>query len=370
MEDHVKSWSIDQVGTWLSSKGFDSFRRTFKEQEIYGDVLIALDHEHLIELQMNSVGKRVLFLKAIYELKVRYNIPIYPDDYQPPPAQETTSIQDELFGAYSIQDPKIIAAFKERDAVIRHLVQEVSRLSSEIGKLRDEIRWVSQPKNDKAAILSNQSTKNFKNRPSPILTNSPKSAVANPSALSTRPPLSPSVSQEKSTHSSPRSPNPLDQPMSSSTVYSLENAAFSSSEYNSSSDMVKVKDLKGQQENEAYKSFRISPEDPCSKVILAALKKYKISDHWQNYSLYITQASGEELKLGMDDLPLLIYQKLKEANTSPMFTIKHNIKGKIFPFSSNNGAESKGYVSNHDNHLSSKGVMTPTSNQFSPKVSA
>lgn len=69
----------------------------------------------------------------------------------------------------------------------------------------------------------------------------------------------------------------------------MENAGFGSGDFNSSIDMVKVKDLKGQRERDAYKSFRISPDDPCSKVILAALKKYKISDHWQNYSLYITQ---------------------------------------------------------------------------------
>lgn len=69
----------------------------------------------------------------------------------------------------------------------------------------------------------------------------------------------------------------------------------------------------------------------------------------------------------MNDLPLLIYQKLKEANTSPMFTIKHNIKGKIFPFSSNTGPEAKGQAAHHDNP--SKGVTPPNSNQFSSKVS-
>lgn len=38
---------------------------------------------------------------------------------------------------------------------------------------------------------------------------------------------------------------------------------------------------------DAFKSFRISQDDPCHKVLPAALKKYKINDDWRQYALFI-----------------------------------------------------------------------------------
>ena len=39
--------------------------------------------------------------------------------------------------------------------------------------------------------------------------------------------------------------------------------------------------------NRAAKSFRVTLEDPCWKVLPAALKKYKINDDWKLYALFI-----------------------------------------------------------------------------------
>ena len=39
--------------------------------------------------------------------------------------------------------------------------------------------------------------------------------------------------------------------------------------------------------NNAAKSFRVTLEDPCWKVLPAALKKYKINDDWKMYALFI-----------------------------------------------------------------------------------
>jgi hypothetical protein len=39
--------------------------------------------------------------------------------------------------------------------------------------------------------------------------------------------------------------------------------------------------------NSAAKSFRVTLEDPCWKVLPAALKKYKINDDWKMYALFI-----------------------------------------------------------------------------------
>ncbi|CAG8760490.1 10076_t:CDS:2, partial [Acaulospora morrowiae] len=81
-------------------------------------------------------------------------------------------------------------------------------------------------------------------------------------------------------------------------------------------------------EAESYKSFRVSLDDPCYKVLPAALKKYRITDDWRQYALFICYGGPDhptERCLSYDEKPLLLFQKLKEANQNPVFTLK-NIK--------------------------------------------
>ena len=45
-----------------------------------------------------------------------------------------------------------------------------------------------------------------------------------------------------------------------------------------------------------FKSFKVSLDDPCWKVLPAALKKYKISDDWRQYVMFICYGNtGEPL---------------------------------------------------------------------------
>lgn len=53
------------------------------ENGISGDALIALQHAELKEMGLNSVGHRLTILKAVYEIKVKQNVPIEPDHYIP-----------------------------------------------------------------------------------------------------------------------------------------------------------------------------------------------------------------------------------------------------------------------------------------------
>lgn len=43
-----------------------------------------------------------------------------------------------------------------------------------------------------------------------------------------------------------------------------------------------------------YRSFRVTLEDPCHKVLPAALKKYKINDDWRQYALFICYGNTGE----------------------------------------------------------------------------
>lgn len=45
---------------------------------------MALKHEELKEMGITSVGHRLTILKNVYDMKVRQDIPVQPDDYIPP----------------------------------------------------------------------------------------------------------------------------------------------------------------------------------------------------------------------------------------------------------------------------------------------
>ncbi|RXK42458.1 hypothetical protein M231_00012 [Tremella mesenterica] len=102
-------------------------------------------------------------------------------------------------------------------------------------------------------------------------------------------------------------------------------------------------DAKTQAKNAAHsaaKSFRVTLEDPCFKVLPAALKKYKINDDWKKYALFICfGTTGKssfallpmttnalmvpERCLSYDEKPLLLFQKLKEGGQKPVFMLRH-----------------------------------------------
>ena len=90
----------------------------------------------------------------------------------------------------------------------------------------------------------------------------------------------------------------------------------------------------------AAKSFRVTLDDPCWKVLPAALKKYKINDDWKMYALFICFGNTGEQRpcysrvllmelgtaercLSYDEKPLMLFQKLKEGGQKPVFMLRH-----------------------------------------------
>ena len=69
------------------------------------------------------------------------------------------------------------------------------------------------------------------------------------------------------------------------------------------------------------KSFRVSMEEPCHKVLPVALKKYSIQDDPSEYSLYIVHGD-EERCLGMDEKPLILFKQLANDGKKPMFMLR------------------------------------------------
>lgn len=72
---------------------------------------------------------------------------------------------------------------------------------------------------------------------------------------------------------------------------------------------------------EIFKSFRVSVDDPCHKVLPVALQRYKINDDWRQFDLVIVYGD-QERSLGLDEKPLLIFKQLDREGRKPMFMLR------------------------------------------------
>lgn len=131
----------------------------------------------------------------------------------------------------------------------------------------------------------------------------PSPSLINNSNLNEDPPRN-----GESSSSSSSSKDPSNQ--SSSTTNAASSSTSTSTTATSSSS------------SNPYKSFRVTLDDPCHKVLPAALKKYKIVDDWRLYALFICYGNTERC-LSYDEKPLLLFQKLKEAKMNPVFMLRH-----------------------------------------------
>ena len=72
---------------------------------------------------------------------------------------------------------------------------------------------------------------------------------------------------------------------------------------------------------EIFKSFRVSIEDECYKVLPVALKKYNITADWRQYALYIVHGDQERC-LGLNEKPLILFKQLDREGRKPMFMLR------------------------------------------------
>ncbi|KAL1961186.1 hypothetical protein VTO42DRAFT_3131 [Malbranchea cinnamomea] len=101
---------------------------------------------------------------------------------------------------------------------------------------------------------------------------------------------------------------------------------------------------------EIFKSFRVSMDDPCHKVLPAALKKYNIHEDWRGYALFIVYGDQERC-LGLEERPLILFKQLEKEGKKPMFMLRKQappLEGQapnIYPSSAGIGIPSTNVVS-------------------------
>ncbi|KAJ1910114.1 hypothetical protein IWQ60_010824 [Tieghemiomyces parasiticus] len=434
-------WDVNKVYAWFCSLGFQAYEKQIRDNQITGEVLLHLHHDALHDLSIESLGKRLVILKAIYQLKVQHRIPFTSDDYIPPDVEgihnvllapaagvprdgsgrpvSTATQHEEMFN-------QVEGLLEEQEMMITHLQQEVTRLtrtvtrlSAEFDRLREDVgsvgsgmpiavqqhgRYHRGPEGHATSTAKTPSPGHSHpaptipgadvgyggKRPAPIKTKvlgSPKHVLSGqyaPSAVSLHTisnchNLSPMtlVGSNGSGSAIPASPSSPSEYFNYKThtfqdiSYLKRSGSLPSSEHvgrttyghgngygystnvttNSSGSgggrsskhrsvekiatppattpleangdcVIRVFGDKGiRRENESYKTFRVSADDPCHKILPQALKKYSIFDDWRNYSLCIMCGTSEH-RLQNDDKPLHLFQKLHEANASPYFMLK------------------------------------------------
>ncbi|KAG0348895.1 Adaptor for signal transduction [Gamsiella multidivaricata] len=137
---------------------------------------------------------------------------------------------------------------------------------------------------------------------------------------------SPGYSTDSGFHSVPSSPHsPADTRVRGANADPNDDGKAASSPGVDSAGAIKVYGQKPSTVRDpvdAFRSFRISQDDPCYKVLPAALKKYKINDDWRQYALFICYGNTERI-LTYNDKPLLMMKQLKENKENPVFMLKH-----------------------------------------------
>ena len=53
------------------------------ENEIVGEALVALQHDDLKQMGINSVGHRLTILKSVFDVKKAQDVPVESDHYMP-----------------------------------------------------------------------------------------------------------------------------------------------------------------------------------------------------------------------------------------------------------------------------------------------
>lgn len=101
--------------------------------EIVGEALIALLHDDLKSLGVDSVGHRLSILKSVYDVKKAQEIPFDRDDFVPLTVEldKATEERDDI--------NDLTKEIKKKDGKIRELQNDLERLTDEFRRLREDV---------------------------------------------------------------------------------------------------------------------------------------------------------------------------------------------------------------------------------------
>ncbi|KAJ7355669.1 hypothetical protein DFH08DRAFT_922665 [Mycena albidolilacea] len=313
---NIIDWDETEVHAWFCSLGISQYESQLQEHSITGEVLCLLNAESLKSIGVSTVGQRLAILKAVYQLKLAYNIPIDPDSYVPP------SEASERLDGLTVE--KLHAIVKDQGIRLHHLEEENRHLNHQLQLFVEDFN-----------AFRSSVGRSDENSSNPSLRRQPSFKWAQ----YVRPAKSPTKPDIDSPHPSPQQlEHDLSYSRSGQSQFSAAQSQFSSSTPPEKSRGTQLTDSPNlntpvppktarTESSDTLKSFKVSLDDPTWKVLPAALKKYRINnDNWENYAMFICYGStGNRIErcLSYDEKPLLLFQKLKDAKKNPVFMLKH-----------------------------------------------
>ncbi|KAJ4149996.1 hypothetical protein LMH87_010765 [Akanthomyces muscarius] len=382
-ETIISEWTVDECADFISNIGLSQYADRFIENEIVGEALVALLHDDLKSMGIASVGHRLTILKSVYDVKKAQDIPMESDHYLPMSADAeaqyaTATLKDikHLVEQLRLRDERM--NLLETD--LRRMTDDFRRLREDVLPALRFAKDAQQPLPNltpgtqgytyEAGTISSPGptppggstgvggVKRQYSQRKILIGATPKSSsptqaghertiaeqTLDPASAAERAVLSSThlaamngAGQSSSSPGySPNIPSPTSPQnyMSGTTLasrsYRSETATPSIRNYSESNAgnaprrrETPVPDTPNHPPGsvEIFKSFRVSMEDPCYKVLPAALRKYQINAPWDQYALYIVYGDQERC-LAMDEKPLILFKQLDKEGKKPMFMLR------------------------------------------------
>jgi protein STE50 len=379
---NVLEWDVERVSRWVSDLGLTQYGLAFRENNIAGEVLVYLGHSELSEIGVQSVGHRLKILKAIYQLIVNQKLELDSEYYIPPTALEKESVLS-LKGLPNI-DATIVHSFEVRDERMSYAENEIRKLLDSYSRLREDLLPIFRIVKESKPLPTPDPPLNFSSvSPNPFYGSQPLHSISSPNVPMTgtnnsgfqRSPTSNAIfssptrlnsnvlstastsrdASSSSLHNMPKitskkSFNALNQAVKSPTNGALDEevngnggsslmrgggsggggtigggsrvSSQNSASGSNASTPLGVGSVTPSPSSEPFKAFRLTQDDPCYKVLPAALKKYKINGDWRQYALLVCYGDQERL-LGLEEKPLVIFKELQDAGRRPVFMLRH-----------------------------------------------
>ncbi|OAX83125.1 hypothetical protein ACJ72_02518 [Emergomyces africanus] len=373
----ITEWTAEECADFAAGLGLSQYCDAFLENEIVGEALIALKHEELKEMGISSVGHRLTILKSVYETKVKQGISLDADHYVPLSAEQSngaeTATQEDI--------SRIIQSIRLRDERIIAAEAELRKLADDYRKLREELLPVVKIAKDRSQPLPYQPNSTYSGTTinseyynhdpptaTPIITQTEKPGNSLTRTFSKK--LSVAAAIAASSHLTASmnggqpSPKGMPSPTSPGSFYpqqTLASRSYARETSNSSNrgihehsddpqslrpdrSIAATPSAQSSRQDppssatgnqlasrnpgespapsvEIFKSFRVSMDDPCHRVLPAALKKYNINEDWRLYALYIVFGDQERC-LGLEERPLILFKQLEKEGRKPMFMLR------------------------------------------------
>ncbi|KAG7901456.1 hypothetical protein KL935_002522 [Ogataea polymorpha] len=339
----IVSWNNDQILLWLRNMDYSiDVIDLFKHHNITGMTLPFLNTEELRDMGIQQLSLRLKLMSDISDLLMKKNMNLLKFNTDPLAAELQTlvvstnlvstianSVTEGLLSSNGGTNRKLTEQFNKLKEDLLPVLKEIkdkkplptpdrmspTQLSHHQNQLQTTIVPQSIPaqaalKKQHSAPNTSSLRRSITSPPiiSPILPDQSQFTGSNTNLASqsnisgTQSPRSPSKSG--SSQSVPRyhKPNRLSMSQSMGTLPTMGSTSTAS---------------------EPLKQLRAKTEDPCHKILQAAMKRHNlhVSD-WKKYALVIVYGGDQERVLGYDEKPVVVYRELQELGLNPSIMLR------------------------------------------------